>query len=890
MTCEYEEDAMALPGKNIRFGWQLISSINETMQTAYQIEVQNEQQQLIWNEGKVMSAHSQLISYQGEPLLSGQKYAWRLKVWDNHQNETKWSQWHYFRMAPDSSWMDAQWIGAITRSHSKLPKGRNFEGSSVGSNSQKKAMWSGTDTLSRKSLYLRKDFQLDKKLKEAIVYISGLGHYELSINGKKIGDSEFAPLWSDYDKTVYYNTYDVTSFLQKKNAVGVLLGNGFFNVQGGRYKKLLNSFGPPTLFFKMHLVYEDGSFEDLMSDASWKYDFSPITFNCIYGGEDYNANLEQAGWDKFGFNDASWQPVVLQEAPLGKLTPQTAPPVKIIDRYEVKEMTYVKLPFEKKKNQPIPENIPEEYVYVLDMGQNLAGFPEFTVQGKKGDKVKLVVGESLGKGVVNQSQSGKPHYYEYTLKGAKSETWHPRFSYYGFRYIQVQGAVMEGEPNPNQLPVIKKIQSCFIYNSAEIQGSFESSNTIFNNTHRLINMAVRSNMQAIFTDCPHREKLGWLEQVQLCGEGIMYNYDMSRLFPKVMQDMADEQYENGLVPTTAPMYVEFGRLWNDSPEWGSTSVILPFMYYERYGDDALIRQYYPVMRAYVDYLEASSDNHIVMQGLGDWYDFGEKRCGFAQNTPVPLVGTAHQYQNIQYIIRAAKMLGKEEDVEKYTRLGEEVNKAFHQTYFRADSCIYGTGSQSSYALPLFMNMVPESCRQQAMDHLVADIKAHGVRLTTGEVGNRYMFQVLARNGLNELMYEMHNHEEVPGYGFQLKFGATTLTEQWDPRQGASWNHFMLGSIDEWFFRSLGGIQMDPLQPGGQHLIIHPEPVGDLNWVKCSAATLYGKVSVDWKIQDNVFDMIVNIPVNSSASVYLPGGDSPVEILSGEYHFSREIIK
>lgn len=888
-TCLYRENPLLVTEPV--FSWQMQQEGQGTRQTAYCLEVYQDEaaENLLWSSGKKTTSKSVQVVYEGEKLNATQTYYWRVRIWDEKGTESPWSSMARFTMAPTNAWMDAQWIGAIKKADSKLPEGRDFEGNTVSNRfPERKALWDATEPLSRRSIYLRKAFQTNKSLERAVVYISGLGHYELTLNGKKIGDAEFAPLWSDYDKTVYYNAYDVTEHLQQgENVAGVLLGNGFYNVQGGRYRKLLISFGPPTLFFKMQLLYSDGTKEEILSDASWKYDFSPITYNCIYGGEDYDATLEQAGWDCPHFDDTAWKPVVLQEAPKGILTAQEALPVKVMNYYSPKSQTKTTLDKAYKRDKS-PLQVDE--CLVFDMGQNLSGFPKITIRGKKGDQVKLVLGEAIDKnGAVNQSQSGRPHYYLYTLKGGKDEIWQPRFSYYGFRYIQVEGAVNKGDKNPEGLPVIKNLQSCFVYNSVEEYGKFECSNDLFNRVHTLIRMAVRSNMQAVFTDCPHREKLGWLEQDHLNGEGLLYNADMTLLWPKVMRDMADAQFPNGMIPSIAPMYVEFSRTWLDLPVWGSSALIMPFMYYEQYGDRSLIEKYYPVMRKYVDYLENSSDHHIVRQGLGDWYDFGEKRPGFAQNTPVALVETAYLYYNISLLVKAAKMLGNHYDAAYYTRLGEEVSEAFHREFFRAEEHVYGTGSQTSYALPLFLNMVPETSRQQVLEHLVADIKAHGVRLTTGEVGNKYLFQVLAQNGLNELMYEMHNHEEVPGYGYQLKFGATTLTEQWDPRQGASWNHFMLGAIDEWFFSTLGGIQMDKEQPGGQHLLIRPQPVGDLTYLTCSTKTLYGTVSVSWKRKDNQFEMEVRIPANSDAKVYLPGSDKPQTIQSGTHTF-KTIIK
>ncbi|NDW12212.1 hydrolase [Bacteroides sp. 214] len=787
------------------------------------------------------------------------------------------------------------WIGAITRSDSHLPEGRIYQGN-VLREPAVKAAWGAVDTLAKKSIYLRKEFNLNKQIVSATVNISGLGHYKLTLNGKRVGDSEFAPLWSDYDKTVYYNTYDVTALLQNGgNAIGVLLGNGFYNVQGGRYRKLLISFGPPTLYFDLTIRYADGTMEHIVSGREWKYDLSPLTFNCLYGGENYDARLEQSGWDSPNFNDNNWREVVVQEAPKGKLTAQQAPPVKIMERYgirSVKKLTQSEVDsttiFTKRTVDPS--------AFVLDMGQNLAGFPEIVVRGKRGQKVTLLPAESLTKeGAANQLQTGRQHYYEYTLKGGATETWHPSFSYYGFRYIQVEGAVLKGMKNPKKLPVID-VKSCFVYNSAEDISTFECSNDLFNQAHKLIHKAVRSNMQAVFTDCPHREKLGWLEQVHLNGPGLFFNYDLRTYIPKVMQDIADAQshYANGMIPSTAPQYVIFTGVgmenFAESPEWGSSMIIAPFMYYETYGDNSLITKYYRQMRAYTDYLTSRATNHIVSHGLGDWYDYGDFRAGFSRNTPVPLVATAHYYMDICYMIQAAEIVGNEYDKAYYTRLKTDVRNAFNATFFQTETCQYGTGSQTSNSLPLFLDMVDEQYRSKVLQNLIDDIRAHGNRLTTGDVGNRYLFRVLADNGLNELMYAMHNHYEAPGYGFQLKFGATTLTEQWDPRQGSSWNHFMMGQIDEWFFRSLAGIQQEAGTYGYKKMIIRPELVGNLTFVRASTRIPQGRIAVEWHRTDDEFAITVELPQDCPAQIWLPQCDKPIEVAGGSVKLKSKLNK
>ncbi|KDN56522.1 glycoside hydrolase family 78 protein [Flavobacterium seoulense] len=859
LTCERAENSLTINPNQVRFSWKLVSQKENNSQKSYEVLVASSAEKLnknqgdIWASGKVNSNQSQLVVYKGKALKNGSQYFWKVKVWDKNNKESKWSPTAFFRTIPTLADLNPTWIGAITKANSHLPEGRNMHTATF-NRAKKDSYINASDSLSRRSIMLRKSFSLDKKIKEAVVYVSGLGHYELTINGKKIGNSEFAPLWTDYDKTVNFNTYLLSNsdLIKGENAIGVLLGNGMYNTLEARYTKFFVSFGPPTLFFQMKIKYEDGSEKVIKSDASWKYSKSPITYNSIFGGEDYNANLEQKGWDTPNFNDKNWKDVVVQEAPKGILTAQTATPITINKTYAVKESKELKPNF-----------------FIFNMGQNLSGFPNVKVKGKKGQKIQLWVGEGLNDdGTVSQGRSGKPYYFEYTLKGDGVETWRPKFSFYGYQYIQVENVNYKNEKDAN-LPTIVDLESNFIYNSAGESGTFESSNDLFNKAHWLINNAIKSNFQSVLTDCPHREKLGWLEEIHLNGPGLMFNYNMENYFPAVMHNISDSQRDNGLIPSIVPEYVVFGGDFTDSPEWGITGIILPWMQYEFYGDASLLEKYYPIMKKYVDYLTSKSTNHIVSHGLGDWYDYGDHAAGYAKNSPIALSATSHYYYGAYLTAKAAKMLNKSDDAAKYGTLASEIKTAFNKEFFNPETKQYGTSSQFSNAVPVFMDIVEPQYKDAVMQNLLADIKAKGDRLTTGDVGNRYLFQALAQNGQNEVMYKMNNHYDAPGYGFQIKFGLTTLTEQWDPRKGNSWNHFMMGQIEEWFYQSLGGIVPDEKNPGFKHFFIQPEVVGEMTFVKSSYESVYGKIVSNWEKKDNVLILEVEIPVNTTATVKLP---------------------
>lgn len=761
-----------------------------------------------------------------------------------------------------------QWIGAITDEDAHIPSNRDYIGTGT-VNAKGKPDWKATAPLSRQSIWLKKEMKLPADVYKATMKIVGLGFYELSINRQKVTDAVFAPLWSDYDKTVFYNTYDVTALLKKgKNQLSVLLGNGFYNEQGGRYTKMKVSYGPPTLYCSLEIELKNGRTVCIVSDGSWKYSPSSITFNSIYGGEDEDARIT-----------SSWKPVVIQKGPRGILRQQMAQPVKMMEYFGVKsrhQLTPQQIAKASNAKHPIPAG-----TFVLDMGQNLAGFPQIKVSGKAGQQVRLYLSETLtAQGTCNQKQSGSPYYLTYTLsgKGEKSadgkriETWHPHFTYYGYRYIQVEGAVMKGDENPDGKPVIEDIQSCFVYNSAAKIGNFECSNPMFNRAYQIIDRAIRSNWQAVWTDCPHREKLGWLEQDWLNGEGLVYNYDCRSMIEQTMQNIADAQHANGAVPTTAPEYIYFKGKWLDpfaeSPEWGGALVALPFLYLQHYGNDRMVKKYAPQMFRYVDYLQSKDSCRILKQGLGDWYDYGKGRSGFSQNTPMPLVATAHYYLWVKLTQKAAAMSGKTAEANRYAILASEILQAFQKEFLHVEKAAsseksssdavekiyYGSGSQASNAIPLALDMVPSQYRKQVLQHLVDDIHAHHDRLTTGDVGNRYLFQALLENGYADLWYKMLAHDDVPGYGFQIKKGMTTLTEQWNPEMGASMNHFMMAHINNHFLPDIVGIRIEQ-----GRLIIAPQLMGDLTWAKGSTRLSDGKqIAVAWKkLADGKIEVIVD---------------------------------
>lgn len=873
-NCNFAENPAGVDPACVRFGWTLTSDTPGGTQTAWEIMVASRPELLrkgrpdLWSSGKTASDESRMAAYGGKPLENGRRYWWKVRVWDSRGKASPWSPAASFITAQGDDYWEAPWIGAIRREDSRLPEGNNYH--TPGLKPELSALWDDVEPLAKRSIMLRRDFTVGQGVAEALVNISGLGHYDLWVNGNRVDTSVFKPLWSEYDRTVYYNTWDIAPLLREgANTIGVVLGNGMYNVAGGRYTKFRVSYGPPTLMLQADIRYGDGQSQRVQTGADWKYDLSPVTFNCIHGGEDYDARLEQPGWNTPGFDDSGWKAVVVQDAPKGKLRPQTAPPVTVAASYGVAGHRLI-----------------APHSHLFDMGQNLSGYPTLTVRGKKGQKVRLLPGEQLAPGGerINQGNTGSPYWFEYTLRGDGIEQWTPQFAYYGYQYIEVHDADwLEGDGDDR--PVILALESNFIHSSAPSTSSFECSNELFNRIHFIIDKAARSNMQAVMSDCPHREKLGWLGDLQTNLPWLLYNYDLRTLVPKIMRDIADTQRPDGLVPDIAPEYVVFKDGFVDTPEWGAACAILPWRYYEAYGDDSLIREYYPVMARYTDYLASKADDEILAYGLGDWCDYGPRPAGNSQNTPLGITATGHYYIVADLTARAAAIAGDNDGATRYSTLAARIAEAFNTHLFDPATAVYGNGSQCSYAIPLHLGIVPEEHREKVVTGLLGAVDGKDGRLSTGLVGNRFLFQSLAENGHNDTVYRMHDHTDVPGYGLQVEMGITTLAEQWDPHRGMSWNHYMMGQIEEWFWRSLAGIRPDPENPGYRHFFVEPAVAGDLTWVKAGYESICGTIVSDWRIDGNVFTIRVAVPANTTATLVMPFGGRTHRLGAGEHTFS-----
>ncbi len=747
----------------------------------------------------------------------------------------------------------------------------------------------------------RKVFRLKRhhKVTQARLQVCGLGHFECSIDGQKVGDHFLDPGWSDYRKSAEYVEFDVTGLLtgpsaaKRTHVIGVMLGNGFYNIPRERYVKLLGSYGAPKLKLSLLVTYADGSVQEVTTGNDWRVSPSPVTFSSIYGGEDYDARLEQDGWDRDPkFDDSHWQrALTVTPAFEPRLVRQAGTELKVAKRRSAIHIVQT-----------------GHGTWIYDFGENLSGIIALRVKAQSGgvpagrtirirpaelvkgniDQLKWNLPDS-GQSFVNgkpqkanatnlqlNQKVASPYWFEYTTSDKNGQNWAPRFTYYGFRYAEVSGM----SPDSIELEALHTTS----VTALSPVGSFHCSNDTLNRIHRLIDNAIRSNLASVLTDCPTREKLGWLEQDYLMLPSIFCLYDMRALLDRQMQQMAEAQLPNGQMPTIAPYYTEFGWGFDDSPEWGAAFILAPWMLYRHYGDTTAIQRYYRPMQDYIHYLytrareernasvesadTATNDNthareedclgtitkprHILAYGLGDWYDLGPKGPGYSQLTPNGLTATATYYEEVCTMAEMARVQGFDDDATRYAALADSIREAYSR---RFASCT----SQTALSMGLTLGLLPDSLRSWAKEMLLHDLHsahttsdAKGTKhwrtlLTAGDIGFVYLVRALADMGEHALLMQLCTDSTIPGYGMQLAKGATALTESWQALDNVSNNHLMLGHIMEWLYGYVGGIR----QISATDYIVDPvTTLPGITSCSCTYPTPYGVITVHWHLDIN----------------------------------------
>lgn len=731
---------------------------------------------------------------------------------------------------------------------------------------------------SRPMPIFRREFVLKAKPAKAELRIVGLGQWQASL-GSTIGVRFVeAPglhgAWTDYRKTIMFDTIDVTSMVDRgRDVLAVMLGNGMYNVQrtelpgvlprGQRYTKFAATFGVPKLIAQLDVRYADGSRETIATDSEWKVAPGPVVFDSTYGGEDYDARSEPSGWRTAGFHDSRWTAAQAVDGPGGVLMAAIAPAVDQHETYRAVKTT---------------ELSGGRVVY--DLGQNFAGIVRLRVRGPAGAIVRVIPGELLNQdGTVTQATFHGPMWWSYTLRGDNAdEIWEPLFGYCGFRYVQVEwtpgpgmAAVSQGsKAPPGRLLSLVGISQ---HSDSIAVGSFSTSNEMLNRIHALIVAAMQNNMVSLLTDCPEREKLGWLEQTHLLAPSLMFNNDLQMLFRAQDRNMMDAQKPDGIVPTVAPQYTKFGpknAVFDDSPEWGSASVLEPWWAYTFYGDRKELENDYSMMQQYVGALENKAADGIVAYGLGDWYDIGPGAPGFEKNTTLGVTATLMLYEDATAMARVAALLGRADDAKRYHALAVKTAEAFNVRFWDAAHGWYDHGSQTANAMPLALGIVPAERRTQVLAHIVADIHSHNDHVTTGEIGYPYLLRALAEGERDDVILAMMLRKDAPSYGSQLEAGATALTEAWDANPHSSQDHFMLGGAEEWFYRRLGGMDIDlSRKVTEERLTIQPITIAGLDWVDCGFDSALGRVQSNWKREGTVVRYTIKVPVAST--VVLPKG-------------------
>jgi alpha-L-rhamnosidase len=854
LRCEFLKDPLGIDTPNPRLSWSFRPAVRSQIQTAFRVLVAGSLESLQtdrgdwWDSGKVPSDRSVDVRYAGRKLASGASCWWKVKVWNKDNQESNWSESAFFSMGllSDSDWK-AVWIG--------LDKPASQDD-----------IQSWLTRLSARML--RKTFEIPKKLKRATVYYSGLGLSELHLNGKKVGDAVLSPGLTEYSKRVFYVTYEVTSLLKEGgNAVGAVLGNGrYFPPRRDEHVQAIHF---PKLMFQLHLEYEDGSAENVVSDETWKLTTDgPILANNEYDGEMVDARKEIPGWDLPNFDDSKWATAQKVEPPSGKLVAQMIRPIKITQTLESVQISR-----------------PKPNVSIFDMGQNLVGWVRLKIKGaKSGAAIRLRFAETLQKGgnlYTANLRSAKAEDV-YITKGDSVEVYEPRFTTHGFRFVELTG--YPGTPDSGT--IVGRV----IHDDIEPSGTFDCSNSMINRIYQNAVWGVRGNYRSIPTDCPQRdERQGWLGDRAVASKGESYLFDIHALYAKWLDDIEDAQSDSGSIPDVAPT---FWKRYTDNTTWPGAYLLIANMLLTQYGDSGVVRRHYPSMKKWMQYMAKYMKNGLMTKDTyGDWcvppetlnliFSRDPKRI-----TPGDCIGTAYFYYEARLMQKFAGMLDLPDDVRAFGDLADGLKKALNEKLFDKTLVRYANNSATSNLLPLAFGMAPESGRQKIFGNIVEKIMgdADG-HMVVGLVGAQWIMRTLTQFGRPDVAYLLAGNSTYPSWGYMVESGATTVWELWNGNTAEpsmnSQNHVMLiGDLLIWLYENLAGIQPDPEKPGFRHILMKPVPVGDLAYVRASHRSPYGLIESSWKIQNGQFLWNITVPPNSEATVYVPAPEEKLVKESG----------
>ncbi len=928
LRCEYLANPLGLGEAHPRLSWNLSSRQRGEMQTAYEILVASSPEQLqkdagdLWDSGKVASDDSTQITYAGSPLTSREQCYWKVRVWDQAGHPSAWSPaatWTMGLLEP-TDW-SAQWIapvqpaedtnapliirravyGAIeqgqthdvtaillnhiTQGHLKLKVDNGTMNGDPTPNNGKRLHveydYGGhsfqQDVNENQTVMLpvspapvpclRKSFDLDSPVQRAVLYVTALGLYEVHLNGQRVGDHVLAPDWTDYRKRVRYQAYDVTGLLKSgDNAIAALLGNGWFSghIGNGGFQ----FFGQePAFLAQLEITHADGRTERIVTDASWKTHDSPILSSDFMLGEDYDARMEIKGWDAAGLDDRGWAPVAVRDEAACEMDAQVMPPVRELIELKPKSV-----------KQPIPGT------WVYDLGQNMVGVVRLKLSAPAGTEITLRHAEMLNPDgtLYTTNLRGALSVDHYICQGGGTEIWEPQFTFHGFRYVELTGLTSR--------PKKDAVTGIVIGSDTPRTGEFACSDPRINQLQSNIQWGQRGNYVSVPTDCPQRdERLGWMGDAEVFIRTATYNADVASFFTKWLVDVDDGQTAAGSFSDVSPKTMD----GNGVPAWGDAGVICPWTIYQIYGDKRILEQHLPAMIRWVEFERAHSDGLIRTRDrggdYGDWLSIGA-------DTPKDLIGTAFFADSTHLVAKSCRVLGHNEDADKYDQLFADIKEAFNQRFVAADGRMRGD-TQCDYAMALKFELLPEALRARAAQYLAADIQSKGNHLSTGFVGVSYLLPVLTDAGHVDTAYQLLLQDTFPSWLFSVKHGATTIWERWDgwtPEKGFqdpgmnSFNHYSLGSCGEYLFGGIGGIR--PASPGYKTIIIDPIIHDGLSWARTSYDSIQGPIATDWKVRGQRLTLKVTVPANTTATVYVPAKNLDTITVDGDSTEHADVAK